>query len=167
MTDAVEQESAPRRGRESENDENSRADAGHSRADAGGSSRQGKESEIPIWEWMVAALGLLLVLASMGFMLHRALLGDESAPEFSFHIDSVSPRRDGFLLFFGAENNGGTIASSVLVEGELDVGSGAPERSTVTLDFVSSHSLRSGGLFFRSDPRRFPVRLRAVSYANP
>jgi hypothetical protein len=58
------------------------------------------------WSWLVAAVGLVLVVGSAGFMLYQAFAGDSSPPELVIETDAVVPRagavtssRFGFLNF--------------------------------------------------------------------
>lgn len=136
-------------------------------ADAGaGQEADRAAGEISKWEWVAGAIGLLLVLASVGYMI-RAALESPTPPRVVVAVDSVSTRGGTYLVHFTARNEGRTTAAQVTVEGELRTGSGEPVRSSTTLDFVPAASRRSGGLYFREDPRGGQLVVRALGYGDP
>jgi len=126
-----------------------------------------KYNKPPIWEWIVAFVGLMLVVSAVGFMLYRALKGNSSPPEITISIDSVTTAADGFLVTFRAINRGEVTAAGLTVKGELRSDSETIETSTATLNYVPSRSERRGGLFFTNDPRKFEIKLRAKGYERP
>lgn len=125
-----------------------------------------QRTDTSAWQWGVAALGFLLVCATLGLLLYEAFAGDRSPPDIVVEAVRITPRATGYLVEFRAENHGGSTASAVTVDAVLD-GGGSAEQSHVTLDFVPSHSSRGGGLMFRSDPRAARLTLRATGYQRP
>lgn len=123
--------------------------------------------DIPFWEWVVAGLGAVLVIGSIGFMLYEAVAGDDSPPDVVIRVDSVLPVQGGYLVRIRARNQGGTTAAGLTVEGELKGDTGAIETSETTVDFLPPNSERFGGLFFTRDPRRHTLELRAKGYQDP
>lgn len=132
-----------------------------------GSERQGREKDTPVWEWIVAYMGLALVAGTFGFMCYQAIKGDSSPPDISVQVDSIQPVRNGYLVKIRAFNRGGSTAAGLTVEGELRDESGSVETSDATINYVPSHSERRGGLFFTKDPRQFQLQLRAEGYEAP
>ncbi len=128
---------------------------------------RGSGSEIPVWEWIVAALGAVLVIGSIGFMLYNSLSGEESPPDIVIHADSIHPVQSGYLVQIRATNRGGLTAAGVTVEGTLRNGTERIETSETVLDFVPAESERRGGLFFTEDPRGYRLELRAKGYEQP
>jgi uncharacterized protein (TIGR02588 family) len=128
---------------------------------------QGKLKDAPLWMWGIALLGLALVLGSIVFALYEAAAGDSSPPDVTLRVDSILPTRNGFLVEFRAVNEGGSTAEGLTVEGELRSGTESVEISDTTVEYVPSHSERTGGLFFTSDPRRYELRLRAKGFEKP
>ena len=128
---------------------------------------QGNIKDAPLWMWGIGLLGLVLVLGSIGFMLYQAAAGDSSPPDVTVRVGSILPIRNGFLGEFRAINEGGSTAEGLTVEGELRKGTESVETSNTTIEYVPSHSEREGGLFFRSDPRQYELRLRATGYEKP
>jgi uncharacterized protein (TIGR02588 family) len=126
----------------------------------------GGADSIPTWEWVVAIAGALLVAASLAYLVHRALAGDDAPPEFAVAVESVSPCEGGHRVLFRVHNHGGRPAAAVLVEGELRAGDDV-ERAEATLDYVPPGSATDGGMFFAGDPRRGELVLRARSFQTP
>lgn len=126
-----------------------------------------KHPQPPIWEWIVAFVGLALVMSAIGFMLYRAIKGNSSPPQIAVSVDSVLPTDNGFLVTFRVVNRGEITAAGLSVEGELRTGAENVETSTATLNYVPSRSERRGGLFFTNDPQKFELKVRAKGYERP
>ena len=118
-------------------------------------------------EWVIAAIGAILVFGAIGFMFYQATQQKTAPPEFLFKIDSVTELKNGYLVKFEVENAGTETAADVLIEGELSSGAETLEKNTVTLNYVPSHSRSRGGLYFRKNPREFSLQLRVAGYAAP
>jgi uncharacterized protein (TIGR02588 family) len=122
---------------------------------------------IPVTEWVVAAIGAVLVAATIGYLVWLALSRDEAPPDVRVAAAGVVALQNGWLVKFRATNAGATAAAELLIEGEL-VGEGGPvETSEATIDYLPPRSEREGGLFFRRDPRRHELHLRAKGYVDP
>lgn len=119
------------------------------------------------WEWVAAAVGTLLVLGTIGFMLHEALTGRKTPPAVAVTADSILPQENGFLVRIRAENTGGETAAGLLVEGELRSDTGTVEKSEATIDYVPPGGKRYGGLFFEEDPRSYALTVRPKGYDRP
>ncbi len=126
-----------------------------------------KYSKPPVWEWIVAFVGLTLVVTSIGFMLYRAIKGNSSPPQIAVSVDSVLPADDGFLVTFRVVNLGELTAAGLSVEGELRSSTESVETSMAILNYVPSRSERRGGLFFTNDPQKYELKLRAKGYERP
>jgi uncharacterized protein (TIGR02588 family) len=124
-------------------------------------------AQISPWEWLIAALGLLLVAGTIGFMLHRALTGGDAPPQIRLEIASVEPVGSGYLVTFTATNQGDTVAADLQIAGTLGDGPTATETSTATIAYLPAGSSRAGGLYFTQDPRQHPLTLRATGYEQP
>lgn len=126
-----------------------------------------KGGATPLAEWLVAALGLLLVLGALAFLGFRALRSGDAPPDVSVHPQDISKVQAGYRVQFRARNQGDTTAEGVVVEGTLSEGDKVIERSEATVHFVPVRSEREGGLFFKKDPRAFRLELRALGYVKP
>lgn len=139
----------------------------------GGDSGRGEAPDaegprpIPILEWVIGALGALLLAGTIGFLVWHALGRDQAPPDVRVVVDGIEQLRNGYLLQFRAINEGGSTAAQLVIEGQLAGPDGLVETSEATLDYVPPRSDRRGGLFFTKDPRRFDLRMRAGGYAKP
>ncbi len=123
--------------------------------------------ETPLLEWIVAAVGLVLVLSTIGFTFYRAWRETDTPPAVSVTVETIVAQGDRYLVTFRALNEGEGTAAAVTVEGVLLQDGEAIELSTASLDFVPSRSERQGGLFFTQNPEQYELRLRATGYADP
>ncbi len=130
-------------------------------------SHQKTASEIPVWSWVVAAVGLVFVVGSAGFMLYKAIAGGSSAPAIVTQIDSVGLSGDGFLVQISVLNQGGSVAAGLVVEGVLKSESATLETSTITIGYLPSGSRRKAGLYFTKDPQRFDLQVRSKDVEQP
>jgi uncharacterized protein (TIGR02588 family) len=122
---------------------------------------------VPILEWAVGALGALLLVGTIGFLVWHALGRGETPPDVRVVVEHVLELQNGYLVQFRAMNQGGSAGAQLLIEGELAGPTGPIETSEATLDYLPPRSYREGGLFFTRDPRELDLRLRAKSYAKP
>jgi uncharacterized protein (TIGR02588 family) len=122
----------------------------------------------PLLEWIASGLGLVLLLVLIGVIGREALTGETDAPPaIEIRATSVAKAGSGYVVAIEAVNRSGGTAASVQIEGVLSDGGAPIETSSATLDYVPGHSTRSGGLFFREDPRRHRLELRALGFQTP
>jgi uncharacterized protein (TIGR02588 family) len=124
---------------------------------------------IPPLEWAIAGVGLCLVVACVGYLVHRGLTHDATPPQLAVRVESVGVAGDGHHVRFRVENHGGEAAAQIVVRGELvgAGGRGEPETREVTIDLVPAEAARSGGLYFRGDPAHGTLVVQAVGYQDP
>jgi uncharacterized protein (TIGR02588 family) len=128
---------------------------------------QKNDSKIPAAEWAVAAAGLVIVCAVVGWMLYEAVAGDESPPQITVALDTVFPTEAGYLVRFAAANHGSETAAEVVIAGRSTGSTGEMEEAEVTLDYLPGQSERKGGFFFAKKPEPGGLELRALSYREP
>ena len=122
----------------------------------------------PLLEWIVAALGALLVLGAIGFLMYHAVDRDDSPPDVRLVAMEIREQPSGYLVRFRARNEGASAAANLFIAGELSAPDGAViERSTTRIDFLPARSEHEGGLFFTRDPGRLTLRLRPEGYQDP
>lgn len=117
-------------------------------------------------EWFVAALGVLLVGSTVGFLLFEAFTDAERPPEVVLRVIAIEPSGEGFLVRLEVRNTGDEAAAELSVEGSIERGGRTLETSEITFDFLPPASVREGGLFFSEDPRG-ALSLRALGYREP
>ena len=128
---------------------------------------QERHTKIPVWEWLVAAVGLIFVVGSIGLTLYRAVIEETTPPILEFSVDSIQPTANGYLVKFQVRNTGNQTAAALTVEGELKNGEESAETSTATLAYAPANSVRRGGLFFTKNPQDFDLQIRATGYEEP
>ncbi|MDP1875886.1 hypothetical protein [Phenylobacterium sp.] len=124
------------------------------------------ESTSPL-EWLIAALGGLLVAAALVYMVVFAIMEPERPPAVTLSVNAISTTPGGYLVSFTAANAGGATAAGLQVSGELLQGEAVVETSTSTIDYLPQHSERRGGLFFSANPADHELSLRAHGYSEP
>jgi uncharacterized protein (TIGR02588 family) len=122
---------------------------------------------VPATEWVVAALGALLVAGTIGYLVWLATSRDEAPPDVQVVAAGVVALQNGWLVQFRAVNTGAQAAAELLVEGALEGPDGVVETAEATIDYLPPRSERAGGLIFSRDPRRHEVRLGAKGYVEP
>ena len=130
-------------------------------------SDEQKSKKIPALEWFVAAVGIILVVGTIGFMMYKAFTSTDTPPDFTTKIERIEAVNSGYIVVFKLINSGEQTAAGVNVEGELKTGGESLETSSVTLDYAPSKSETKSGLFFKNDPRQFQLEIRAKGYAAP
>jgi uncharacterized protein (TIGR02588 family) len=130
-------------------------------------AQQSPDHAVPVWEWIVAAIGLLLLVGSIGLLSYEALTSDMSPPDITIQIESVQAVTGGYVVTLRVMNSGTATAAAVRVEGVLKRAMTVIETSEMTIDYVPARSERSGGLFFQNDPQQFQREFRALGYQAP
>ncbi|MBL0422187.1 hypothetical protein JI739_17700 [Ramlibacter sp. AW1] len=127
-----------------------------------------REGPPPLLEWVVAAIGLVGVLASMGVLgWHAWRSPAEGAPEPRIEVNRIEPQGGQYLVQLTVRNAGTRAAGDLLVSGELWSQDQRVERSEMRLDHLPAGSLARGGLLFSRDPRGLRLQLRAEGYQQP
>jgi uncharacterized protein (TIGR02588 family) len=134
-------------------------------------ARDAKDREprpaVPLLEWIVAALGVLLVGGAISYLVYHSMTRGQTPPDIRVAAEQVLELAHGYVVQFRALNEGGSAAAEVTIEGELVGPDGTTERGEAVLDYLPPRSDRTGGLLFKSDPRQGELRLRATGYAKP
>ena len=52
-------------------------------------SDEQKQKQIPFLEWLIAAIGLILVVGTIGFMLYEAFSFKNTPPDFAMKIEQI------------------------------------------------------------------------------
>lgn len=120
----------------------------------------------PLLEWGAGLLGLVIVVGAVGFLGYKGLEPESPYPDVEVQVVDIQPQDDGYVVAFEARNRGGATAQNVVVRGRVETPAGVAV-SQAQVDYIPAGSTRSGGLFFRDDPRRHPLALHAEGYTQP
>jgi len=126
-----------------------------------------EKRKVPLLEWIVSLLGLVLVIGTSGMMIYYAFYQQGTPPRLWAAGHGVTLIGDRYLPEFTVYNDGGASAAMVNVAGRLRRDENTLESASVTFDYVPAHSSASGGMYFTRDPRTHQFRLDADAYIEP
>ncbi len=115
-----------------------------------------------ILQIIMATLGALLLLGSLGVVLHSAW--GPQRPAFVEVVETGRARSgDRTLIQVEAINRGDRTAAAVTVEGA----SPAAQTASITLDYVPGRSRKPATLSFAGDLTGVPLTLEATGWVDP
>jgi uncharacterized protein (TIGR02588 family) len=120
-----------------------------------------------VLEWTVFAIGLVLVLATLGYLVREAAVGREGPPEIVVELGPPTAASTGYLVPVRLRNVGATTAEDVVVPIVLELPDGTREESELNLAFLPRESKREGWVSFREHPGRGKLRVGAVAFEVP
>lgn len=129
--------------------------------------KEKKNQRIPFLEWLTAAIGLILVVGAIGFIIYKAATNEQKPPILKVSYGAVEKNEAGYLVKFEVENSGDETAAAVVIEGKLTKGVSEVETSSATFDYAPSHSKRNGGLYFKNNPKEFDFEIFPKGYQKP
>nr|CAD6437878.1 TIGR02588 family protein [Rhizobium sp. Q54] len=135
-------------------------------ADETRDSGASQQSTPPI-EWLVAALGVILLVAMLGYMVFFGLTRPESPPQILVTYGDARPEPPGYALEFTASNKGGSTATQTLIKGVLKRGDEIVEEAEATIDYIPHTSDRKGTLIFKENPSSFELEVGVTGFADP
>jgi uncharacterized protein (TIGR02588 family) len=118
-------------------------------------------------EWSVFAVGLLLVLATLGFLVRESLVGEGSPPEIVARLGTPRPAAGGFMVPVEVTNLGQGTAEDIRVTVLLE--RRGPERDEADLDiaYLPRDSRRSGWVTFPGDLGQGTLRVGSIAFEVP
>lgn len=119
------------------------------------------------WEWVVAGLGLILFVATLGYLVYDALARRPAAASPEIRVSAVERQGSRFLVRLRVRNAGNATAAGLRISGVLRRDGQVVERSEMELEHLPGESSREGGLFFTHDPSRLDLELRAEGFHKP
>lgn len=146
------------------------ADQSHRREDPDrpGEEQGGPDDQAPsFWEWVLAGVGLLLLVASVGYLLYYQWSSSDAPPDPAIEVIAVHRQQGRFLVRVRVTNRSHTTAADLRVTGELRQGDAVVERSETEFPYLAAESSHEGGLFFTHDPRTLRLELGVESYQVP
>jgi uncharacterized protein (TIGR02588 family) len=117
-------------------------------------------------EWTVFGVGLILVVATVGYLVREASTTGSSPPELIVHLGPPQQVARGFQVPVAVVNRGERVAQDVSVTITLATGS-EREEAVLTIAFLPHQSRRDGWVTFRGDPRDGDLHVGPVGYASP
>ena len=118
-------------------------------------------------EWSVFAVALLLVLATVGYLVREALTTQVDAPpDLVVTLGQPTRTAGGHRVPVQVENRGGETAEQVQVTVSLE-GSEGSEDAALMIPYLPRESRRSGWVTFQGDPGAGVLRVEGVAYQAP
>jgi uncharacterized protein (TIGR02588 family) len=131
-------------------------------------TKRGKGRTATTAEWVLAAVGAIVTLATIGFLVYEGVAEPGAgAPDLLVETGAATRQGGGWAVPVEARNVGSATAASVRIVGELRDAARVVEESEMTLDYVPEASSRTGTLLFRRDPSAFALEVRATGYELP
>lgn len=137
------------------------------RARANGSRRPEAAGVISRWEWFSAAVGLVIVLATLGTLLWLAATQEEDSVQPVLQATAIEQQGDRFRVHIRAHNAGSAPAAALRVTAQLRSGGQVLEEAEAELQYLPGHSTREASVFFRRDPRGAELILVPRGYEKP
>jgi uncharacterized protein (TIGR02588 family) len=109
--------------------------------------RAGGRHDIPIVEWIVGAIGFVIVVSLIVFLTREAMR-PQSPPELVVRVDSSGRRGTTHVVYFTVSNRGRATAADVGVRGSIRRETLILESSAALLDYVPGESASNGALIF-------------------
>lgn len=117
-------------------------------------------------EWTVFGGGLILVLATLGYLVREAFTTGSRPPELVVHLGVPRRVTEGFQVPVTVVNQGDRPAEDVSVMITL-APKGEREEAVLSIAFLPHQSKREGWVTFRGDPRAGDLQVGPVAYASP
>ena len=117
-------------------------------------------------EWTVFGLGLLLLMAMLGYLVREAVTTGSRPPELVVHLGAPRALGEGFQVPVTVANRGDKVAEDVSVTITL-AAKAEREEAVLNIAFLPHQSRREGWVTFRGDPRTGDLQVGPVAYAAP
>ncbi|MBC5784964.1 TIGR02588 family protein [Ramlibacter sp. USB13] len=130
-------------------------------------AKQQGEAPPTVWEWIVAAIGAVLVAGTLVFLVADALRGGEGPPDPVAEVVAVTAQEHRFHVRVRVRNRGPAAAENLRLAGTLSEGGRVVERADTEFAYVPPGSSREAGLFFTHDPAHARLELSLHSYQAP
>jgi len=117
-------------------------------------------------EWTVFGIGLLLVLATLAYLIREAVTTGSSPPEIVVQLGTPRQVTHGFQVPVTVFNRGDKVAEHLSVVITL-VAKTEREEAVLNIAFLPRQSKREGWVTFRGDPGNGTLETGPVVYASP
>ncbi len=118
-------------------------------------------------EWVVFALGLILVLATLGYLTYAGASMGHDPPSLEVRLGTPEPGRFNFIVPVTVVNHGDETAEGVRIEVVMNSAGGEQERGQLDIPFLPRHATREGWVTFEKDPRTSQLKALVLGYQKP
>lgn len=117
-------------------------------------------------EWVVFAVGLVLVLSVLGYLIYSGASMGDQPPEIEVRLGTPEQRQFNFIVPVTVVNHGDETAASLRIEVVME-GNGEQARGELDIPFLPRHAKREGWVTFDQDPRTSKLKARVLGYQKP
>lgn len=137
--------------------------------DRGGSRNDGQDSRSTsrsVAEWTTLGISLAVLIGVVCLVTYLYFDGDHRPPAITVDARLSELRSDvgGFYLPVDVVNTGDVTAVDVVIQAELDMGTGTPFTTEFTVTFLAGGEQVRGTFIFGDDPTQGKLEVRAISY---
>ncbi|KQT13575.1 hypothetical protein [Ramlibacter sp. Leaf400] len=125
------------------------------------------ENATPLSEWIAAAIGLVVVLATLACLAWLAIDERGGTVHPVVHVGAIERQGERHHVTLQVENVGAAGAAALRVKARLRRGDSVVEEAEVEFDHVPARSSRKAGVFFHEDPRGLVLEVSVESYREP
>ena len=118
-------------------------------------------------EWSVFAVGLVLVLATLGFLVRESLAGSGGPPEVVARLGAPRASAGAYMVPVEVTNLGGRAAEDVTVTVVLEGDGTQSEEAQLEIAFLPRDSKRNGYVGFQRNPAEGTLRLGPIAFEVP
>lgn len=119
------------------------------------------------FEWIVFALGLILVFSTLGYLIYAGASMGHEPPSLEVRLGTPEQRQFNFIVPVTVVNHGDETAEGVRIEVVMESGGEVKERGEFDVPFVPRHATREGWVTFEQDPRTAQLKARVRGYQRP
>ena len=118
-------------------------------------------------EWTVFAIGLVLVLGTVGILVRDAVVSGDGPPDLAVELGPAERRGQGWAVPVTVRNRGGGTAEGVRARVVLELPDGTREEAELELAFVPRGSQRRGWVQLTRAPASGRLSGRVSGYEQP
>jgi len=118
-------------------------------------------------EYVLGAIGGLLVLALLAFFVYQAVVPRDSPPRLDVVVTGIEQAGETWSVTFRLHNDGGETAEQIQISGTLQRDGRQVEEATAVVSFLPPDSTQTGALLFTTDPRSGELQVEPSGYSLP
>ena len=120
-------------------------------------------------EWIVFAIGCVLVLGAIGALGYQTwIAAPPKPPTIEVILGQAEAHAGHYAIPVRVANRGDETAEAVLVQVTLEMSDGKSEKSEFQIQFLPRNASREGWVIFETDPATAKkIRARPLGYAKP
>lgn len=118
-------------------------------------------------EWVVFALGFILVASTLGYLIYAGVSMGHEPPSLEVRLGTPEQRQFNFIVPVTVVNHGDETAEGVRIEVVMESGREEKARGELDIAFLPRHATREGWVTFQQDPRTTQLKARVLGYQRP